>query len=102
MKLVKLRKLSNNFVKVFFKLLYLSEKGMLQLYFGLFLQGLEDLQVVVLAEMFQAEPDRLLLPVLLLPSNRLLDQVRSVVAEEGEEPDGEVEARAPGLDGDDF
>ena len=85
-----------------YKFLYLSEKGMLQLYFGLFLQGLEDLQVVVLAEMFQAEPDRLLLPVLLLPSNRLLDQVRSVVAEEGEEPDGEVEARAPGLDGDDF
>ena len=75
---------------------------MLQLYFGLFLQGLEDLQVVVLAEMFQAEPDRLLLPVLLLPNNRLLDQVWSVVAEKGEEPDGQVEARTPGLNGDDF
>ena len=75
---------------------------MLQLYFCLFLQGLKDLQVIMLSEMFQAQPDRLLFPVLFLPRNRLLNKIWSVVAKKGKEPDGEVEARTPGLDGDHF
>ena len=80
----------------------LRKKGMLQLNFSLLLQRLEDFQVIMLAEMFQAEADSFLLPVLLLPRDRLLDQVWSVVSQEREEPDGEVKAWTPGLDGDHF
>lgn len=80
----------------------LRKKGMLQLNFRLFLQRLEDFQVIMLAKMFQAEADGFLLPVLLLPRDRLLDQVWSVVSQEREEPDGEVKAWTPGLDGDHF
>ena len=75
---------------------------MFQLNFSLFLQRLEDFQVIMLAEMFQAEADSFFLPVLLLPRDRLLDQVCSVVSQEREEPDGEVKAWTPGLDGDHF
>ena len=75
---------------------------MLQLNFGLFLQGLEDLQVVMLSKMFQAEANCFLFPVLLLPSNCLLYYVWSFITKKGEEPDGKVEALTPGLNGDDF
>ena len=66
---------------------------MLQLNFSLFLQRLEDFQVIMLAKMFQTEADSFLLPVLLLPRDRLLDQVRSVVSQEREEPDGGPSSR---------
>ena len=75
---------------------------MFQLNLGFFLQRLKDFQVIMLAEMFQAEADGFLLPVMLLPRDRLLDQVWSVISQEREEPDGEVKAWTPGLDGDHF
>ena len=55
-----------------------------------------------MTDTFGAGTNCFLFPVLLLPSNCLLYYVWSFITKKGEEPDGKVEARTPGLDGDDF
>ena len=62
----------------------------------------KGLGVVVLAEVLHTQPDCLLLPAAAVPGDAGLGQLRAVIAVQRHKPDGIVEARAPGLQGDDL